>query len=89
MIRLESKGPVSIIRKRQQDRNVPSIPQKTYLALENMFPDMELLKRLLQNGLFDYEIRYGPEPMSRFPTSSRQRSPSESITYPDEYVVQE
>jgi len=89
MIRLEHKGPATIIRKRQQDRNVPSIPQKTYLALENMFPDMELLKRLLQSGLFDSEIRYGPAPMSRFPTSSRQRSLAESIPYPDEYVVQE
>ena len=89
MIRLERRGPASIIRKRQQNRNVPSIQQKTYLALENMFSDMELLKRLLQSGLFDSETRYEPELMPQFPTSSRQKNPAGSIPYPDEYVVQE
>ena len=54
-----------------------------------MFPDMELLKRLLQSGLFDSETRYEPERMSQFPTSSRQKNPAGSIPYPDEYVVQE
>ena len=89
MIWLQRRGPASIMRKRQQNRNVPSIQQKTYLALENMFSDMELLKRLLQSGLFDSEIRYEPEPIPQFPTSRRQRNPAGSIPYPDEYVVQE